>query len=48
MLVKLLERILPDDLSSTLDNFREDVRLFNQTSARLCVALEKELDKKAG
>ena len=47
VLLRFLEGVLPDEVSSALNNFRDDVRLFNKASARLCVALEKELAKKA-
>jgi hypothetical protein len=45
VLLKFLERILADDVSSTRDNFRADVSLFNMPSARPSVALETELAK---
>ena len=48
MLLKFLDRIGPEEASSALDHFCEDVRLFKKASERLRVALEKELAKKVG
>jgi len=48
VLLKFLDRIGPEEASSALDHFCEDVRLFKKASERLRVALEKELAKKVG